>query len=148
MPRADAVVDWLQRNAVEIAPILDVDLRAEPCVVFDLGVGSPLVSGDAAANEAPALGKRLSEEMRSASARVGVGQYDEARLLYTGALFAPSDAPTGERRTVHLGIDLFCAAGTPVCAPLEATVYALEERSAPQDYGPTVLLAHAAGEDG
>ena len=51
--------------------------------------------------------------------RGGVGRYDEARGIYTTALFGAGERPTDERRTVHLGIDLFVEPGTSVHAPLD-----------------------------
>ena len=80
--------------------------------------------------------------MSAEGVQVGVGRYDEARLLYTSPLFATGDAPTDERRTVHLGLDLFVRPGSPVYAPLEGTVYAIARRAAPLDYGTVVLLEH------
>ena len=49
----------------------------------------------------------LFGEMTKAGAAVGVGRYDEARLVYTAPAFRPPGRPLGEGRTVHIGIDLF-----------------------------------------
>src|SRR4029077_18766485 len=84
----------------------------------------------------------LFAEMRRADVKVGVGRYDEARLLYVSPLFGEGEAPTDDRRTVHLGIDLFVAPGTRVFAPLPGEVHILVKNDAPQDYGPLVVLKH------
>ena len=47
-----------------------------------------------------------------------------------------------ESRTLHLGLDLFAPAGTPVHAPLAGTVLAVADNDEPLDYGPTVVLRH------
>ena len=47
-----------------------------------------------------------------------------------------------ERRTVHLGIDLFVEPGAVVRAPLAGVVHTLANNAAPQDYGPLVILRH------
>jgi murein DD-endopeptidase MepM/ murein hydrolase activator NlpD len=44
-----------------------------------------------------------------------------------------------------MGIDLFCAPGTPVMAPLDGTVEYLANNTAELDYGPMVILRHADG---
>jgi 4-aminobutyrate aminotransferase-like enzyme len=72
----------------------------------------------------------------------GIGRYGEPRLVYTSGLFARSAAPTAERRTIHLGLDLFAPAGTPVFAPLDGVVHATAFNDAPLDYGPVVVLRH------
>ena len=121
---------------------MEADLRTSPCLVFDLSVGSPLISGDAQENAEPELTKRLFEAMTSAGVKVGIGRYDEPRLLYTAPLFTTGDSLTDERRTIHLGLDLFAEAGTPVYAPLAGTIHAFANNAAPQDYGPVIILKH------
>src|SRR5262249_32666958 len=52
---------------------------------------------------------------------------------------------TDERRTVHLGMDLFVEPGAVVRAPLAGTVHLLANNVLPLDYGPLVILKHATG---
>jgi 4-aminobutyrate aminotransferase-like enzyme/Ser/Thr protein kinase RdoA (MazF antagonist) len=146
VPENEKVRQWLASNAGAAAPILNRDLRAAPCVVFDLSAGSKFLGADPRASEAPNLAEAIFREMKKASAAFGVGRYDEARLLYTSPLFGAGENPTEERRTIHLGIDLFASAGTPVHAPLDGIVHAAANNTAPLDYGPLVILRHATGE--
>ena len=112
-------------------------------LVLDLSVGSPIVDGDPAQNDEPSLTTRILQAMRGAGAAVGIGRYAEPRLLYSSPLFA-SDAQ--ERRTIHLGVDLFAPSGTPVRAALAGTVYLVADNAAPLDYGPLVVLKHVSDE--
>ena len=80
----------------------------------------------------------LFGEMARGGASVGIGRYDEPRLLYAGEAFARD----GDRRTIHIGVDLFVRAGTSVRAPLDGTVESVHENPEPLDYGPTVILRH------
>lgn len=118
-------------------------MRREPLVVFDLGIDSPLLNGDPKENEEPKLTKRLNALMEEADVKVGVGQYDEARYIYTSPAFAVSDDFTDETRTIHLGIDLFAEVGTPVRAPLAGKIVAFADNAAEQDYGPVVVVEHS-----
>lgn len=136
------VVSWLKKNVKTFSQVLPVDLRTEPLVVFDLGIDSPLLHGDPRENAEPKLTRRLDTIMEEAGVAVGIGQYDEARYLYTSPAFAVSDKPTDETRTVHLGIDLFAQAGTPVRAPLDGKVVVFADNAAHQDYGPVIVLEH------
>jgi 4-aminobutyrate aminotransferase-like enzyme/Ser/Thr protein kinase RdoA (MazF antagonist) len=142
VPRASGVSAWIRREGPRMAAVLDVDLRTEPCIVFDLGVGSPLLGADPRATETAALTDTLFGQMKQSGVSVGVGRYDEARLLYVSPLFGEGGAPTDERRTVHLGVDLFVPPGSRVRAPLEGVVHILANNDAPQDYGPLVVLKH------
>ncbi|MGB5068753.1 MAG: phosphotransferase, partial [Albidovulum sp.] len=70
----------------------------------------------------------------------GFGPYGEARSVYATDQFA--DAASPERRTRHLGIDVFAAAMTPVYAPLAGTVAYVSYNADPLDYGNTLILEH------
>ena len=142
VPQSEKVQRWLASNASSAASILDTDLRTAPCVIFDLSVSSTFLGADSSASETENLSEAIFRKMKSAKALVGVGRYNEARLLYTSPLFGASENPTHERRTIHLGIDLFAAPGTSVHAPLGGVVHAAAINTAPLDYGPLVILRH------
>jgi 4-aminobutyrate aminotransferase-like enzyme/Ser/Thr protein kinase RdoA (MazF antagonist) len=145
-PQAEKVQRWLASKAGSAASILSTDLRTAPSVVFDLGVGSTFLGADPNASETENLSEAIFRKVRSAHASVGIGRYNEPRLLYTSPLFGASPNPTGERRTIHLGIDLFAAPGTPIHAPLDGVVHAVAINTAPLDYGPLLILRHATGD--
>jgi len=137
-----AVERYFAQSAAGAASIFDVDLRAEPSVVLDLSVGSALLGADPSASETVNLSAAIAEEMKKAGVRVAVGRYDEARLIYNAPQFGASKNPTDERRTIHLGIDLFVEPGTQICAPLAGVVHILANNAVPLDYGPLVVLKH------
>lgn len=140
---AAPVLDWLATQTP--APVLGRDLRQETCLVFDLGAGSPLIGGDPAENAPEQLTERLFSQMRQSGCAVGVGRYGEARLIYTAPQFAGGPGLTDERRTVHLGLDLFAAAGTAVHAPLPGVIAATAVNPDAQDYGGVLVLRHETG---
>ena len=125
--------------------LLDVDLRVTSPVVFDLSVGSAFLGADPAASESEKLSEAIFGELRKAKLSVGVGRYNEPRLLYISALFGATENPTDERRTIHLGVDLFVAAGSSVYSPLNGVVHAFANNPEPLDYGPVVILRHGPG---
>src|SRR5262249_43591299 len=65
-----AVTGWLKAHSKSLAPILENDLRSAPCLVFDLSVSSPLVSGDAQENVEPELTRRLFSKMANAAVNI------------------------------------------------------------------------------
>ena len=73
----------------------------------------------------------------------GLGAYGEKRSVYATDQFADSASP--ERRTFHLGIDVFAPAMTPVYAPLSGRVAFVTYNADPLDYGHTLILEHDAG---
>lgn len=141
-PQAPAIASWIATNSQRMASVLDLDLKTAPSLVFDLSVGSTLLGADPSAAETSALTETLFQEMKNAGVPIGVGRYDEARLLYVSPLFGREESPLDERRTIHLGIDLFVEPGSRVRAPLDGVVHILTNNDAPQDYGPLVVLRH------
>jgi 4-aminobutyrate aminotransferase-like enzyme/Ser/Thr protein kinase RdoA (MazF antagonist) len=146
VPQSENFQRWLISKAKTAAPILDLDVRAEPCRVFDLSVGSAYLGADPQEVETSQLTDKIFADMKRGGARVGVGRYDEPRLLYTSSLFGASGNPTEERRTIHLGLDLFVVPGTRLHAPLEGVVHTVANNTAPLDYGPLVILRHSTGD--
>ncbi|MGH9843338.1 MAG: aminotransferase class III-fold pyridoxal phosphate-dependent enzyme [Blastocatellia bacterium] len=142
VPHSQRVVEWLCDHAGQFASVLEADLRTEPSLVFDLGVGSLLLGADPASYETAAMTATLFGEMKRAGVCIGVGPYDEARAIYTTSAFGGGHA-TDEHRTVHLGIDLFVEAGAPVFAPLDGVVYCVANNDTRLDYGPMIILKHA-----
>ena len=146
VPTAEKIQRWLFANGKSAATMLDVDLRTSPSLVFDLGVGSLLLGADPIAAETPRLTEKIFGEMKRAGVRVGVGRYNEARPLYSSPRFGSGESPVAERRTIHLGIDLFVEPGTVLRAPLDGAVHILANNATPQDYGPLVILRHETGD--
>lgn len=144
VPQSESVVNWLRNNAANFASVLDEDLRAAPSLVFDLSVGSLFLGADPAAFERDTLTASIFAAMAQADVTVGVGRYDEARSVYTTPAFASGDGihPTAEHRTIHLGIDLFVVAGSPVYAPLDGVVHCIANNDTRLDYGPLLILQH------
>ncbi len=112
----------------------------------------------ASAHPAPVLGRPLTDlpyaimdwsgaepQIEAGDDRVLIGRYLEDRAIYTSEAFATAD---GERRTVHLGVDLCVPAGHPIHAPLDGVVEACGDNDAPLDYGPVIILRHAMPDGG
>ena len=149
VPKAAIVKATLEQECACGSSVLEADLRAAPLRVFDLSVGSTMLGADPAAAELASLARLIFERMDREHAAIGLGRYNEARLLYTAPQYADTETNGEERRTVHLGLDFFTIPGTPVCAPLDGVVHLLAENAKQLDYGPLVILRHATagGED-
>ncbi|HEX3865806.1 MAG TPA: phosphotransferase, partial [Gemmatimonadaceae bacterium] len=141
VPASRRVAAFLQRQPV-IAAVLGVDPQRAPSIVLDLGIDSSLIDGDVRRNDEPLLTGRVCDAMRNARVELSIGKYDEPRLLYVAPAFAIAAGILDEHRTIHIGLDLFAVAGTPVFAPLEGTVHAFADNDALQDYGPVIILRH------
>src|SRR6266436_13827 len=147
VPQSEGIKRWLQTNARSVTSVLETEVRLAPSIVFDFSVGSTFLGAGPSAGEPGKLTQKIFSEIKQAGADFGVGRYDEPRSLYTSPLFGAGGDPTDERRTVHLGIDLFVEPGTPIRAPLAGVVHILANNAIPLDFGPLVVLKHVTDAD-
>lgn len=115
-------------------------LALDPAPVFP-GLGGPPLLLPLSTPGMPDFADRAFDAWFAATgAGHGIGLYGEDRNVYRSAQFADPASP--ERRTFHLGLDVFAPAGTPLHAPLEATVHWVAYNADPLDFGNTLLLRH------
>jgi murein DD-endopeptidase MepM/ murein hydrolase activator NlpD len=119
-------------------PLFDPDVAASPTMALLTNGEHP----DMPAFSDPAFDAWFATH-QTRGIRYGLGLYGENRTVYATPQFA--DAASPERRTIHLGIDVFAPAGTPVYAPLPGRVKHLTYNSDPLDYGHTLILEHDLG---
>jgi murein DD-endopeptidase MepM/ murein hydrolase activator NlpD len=115
--------------------------------VLDLGKNSGLLGSDPCDLGLERLAALIDGAIGDAGASFGFGRYAEPRALYNNENFGDPDQASA-CRIVHLGIDVFCPADTPVYAPLDARVELLANNNRELDYGPMLVLRHTtdAGE--
>lgn len=84
------------------------------------------------------LQKYIDTTLRRGGRTWGMGGYGEDRRWYQSPLFTNGVEP----RTVHLGIDIWLSAGTPIFLPIAGTIHSFQNNAAFLDYGPTIILEH------
>lgn len=81
----------------------------------------------------------ITQTLRDNNCRYGIGGYMEHRTIYArSAHFDADDEP----RRLHLGVDIWSTAGTPVYSPLPGKVHSFQNNNNFGDYGPTIILEH------
>lgn len=113
-------------------------LRGAP--VLDLSFGSTELGGLEVLEDAARFDAHVAR--LAGAPGLAIGRYGEARPIYTEELFRAPGLDRVERRSIHLGIDVFADASTPLRAPLDARVEAIADNRGAQDYGPTLVLRH------
>ncbi len=141
VPTSAAVGDWLREHPEELGPLVAPELLHN-AAALDLSIASPLLADLRTLTDPARWGRGIATALEEAGAHMGVGRYDEARLVYTTAAFREEGNDGPEWRTIHLGLDLFLPPGTPVLAPLGGVVHSFRDNAARLDYGPTVVLRH------
>ncbi|GAB3006834.1 hypothetical protein GCM10027284_25980 [Cyclobacterium sediminis] len=72
----------------------------------------------------------------------GIGGYLEMRSIYQrSSVF--EDSAANKFRNIHLGIDIWSAAGTAVHCPINGVLHSFQDNKGFGNYGPTVILKHS-----
>lgn len=140
-PMGSRVARWIEAHAEEFIPVIGIAEGILPPRV-DLSIGSEFLDDFRLIGDEPRLTRKVTELREATGARVAIGEYDEARLLYTSELFRTTGWTGDEWRTIHIGLDLFTGAGCPVRIPLAGRVKSVRNNAGPGDYGPTVIVEH------
>jgi murein DD-endopeptidase MepM/ murein hydrolase activator NlpD len=89
-------------------------------------------------NDDIALRAYIYNKAREHGAFWAYGGYLEQRDFYTSALFREEIEP----RNIHLGIDIWADAHTPIYAPFHGRIHSFAYNDQQLDYGYTVILEH------
>lgn len=146
-PQTAGVVDWLKAHAGRLGAVMGPDVDVTNAVVFDLSVGSLDLALVEDRSDTQAFTDFLFRRVRQEQASVGIGRYDEPRLIYASDQYRVASDELPERRTIHIGLDLFLEPGSPIFAPLDGVVQSFQNNAAPLDYGPTIILEHRMAGD-
>ncbi len=135
---AARVTDWIAKARGSFAEVIHTSLTKAPMGALSVEMSTtPHNPFDLTHSEAALIGSDTF-----APEDIWLGYYGEPRLIYTAPAFRKGKWKASNRRTVHLGVDVFAPAGTIVHAPLGGTVAFYENRTGALDYGGMVILRH------
>jgi murein DD-endopeptidase MepM/ murein hydrolase activator NlpD len=133
-----SLISVLQAHATAIGPVMPVDLNGGAVCRLDLTAANPLLA-KADLRDTSAFAALVDTLLQQQGAAIGVGGYLEDRIIYRRSEHFDAAA---DKRSVHLGVDLWLPAHTPVLAPLPARVHSFQDNDHFGDYGPTIILEH------
>ena len=126
--------DLITNNQASFVPLFDPVLTAGNTVYMDLSSSNREFDGLGEAE----LDRAILEKLAASGAAAGVGGYLENRSLYKDTELFQGD----EERCIHIGVDVFMAAGTAIYTPLDGEVQSFANRQVAGDYGPVIILRH------
>ncbi len=138
MDKTDHIIKILRENRDFFARIIDIEFSDKNVHVFDFSdknIDLHEVDMDSTKSLTEYVFKTLKKEKK----QVGVGGYFEDRLIYKRSKHFNND---GEPRSIHLGIDIWAEAGTPIYSPLPGVIHSFKNNETFGDYGPTLILEH------
>ncbi len=138
--KTQTILSLLQE--IFVKPIVPFDLNLKEVVVFDFTKeNADLQKIDL--SDTDQFSEYIFDSLKKNNSPVGLGRYAEDRTIYARSTLFDTEK---EARTIHLGIDIWAQAGTPIFAPLDGTVHSIKNNASFGDYGPTIILTHTFGD--
>ncbi|RFZ82800.1 peptidase M23 [Mucilaginibacter terrenus] len=138
MNATDKLAAALGKYQGSIGRVVDFNSATDKLLPLDLTAANSELTAELLA-DTKAFGRWIDQKLAAAEARYAIGGYMEHRTIYSrSAHFNTADEP----RRLHLGIDIWGNAGTPVYAPIDGVVHSFADNNNFGDYGPTIILQH------
>ncbi|MGF6173840.1 aminotransferase class III-fold pyridoxal phosphate-dependent enzyme [Ensifer sp. 4252] len=141
VPGTRGVTAWIAENRKALAPLLERPAATYPAALVPYGDPKHPMTVKSAGEQPDEAQAIWEDHCREHGIDLGIGPWGEARTVYAGEMFI-SRLIEHTRRTRHLGLDLFMAAGTKVFTPIAATVVSVEIEKDPLGYGCLIALRH------
>jgi murein DD-endopeptidase MepM/ murein hydrolase activator NlpD len=127
----------LQKYKTTYHPIIKIDAEKDSFFAFNFTASNMAITKELIGNTT-LFTEWINAKLKSEKASFGIGGYNENRTLYSRSnLFDAAQA-----RTLHLGVDIWGPAGTPVYAPIGGMVHSFAFNNNFGDYGATIILQH------
>jgi murein DD-endopeptidase MepM/ murein hydrolase activator NlpD len=138
MDKHKQLADFVARNPEAIGKIVDFNRETDRLLKFDFTAANGELTSEIIADTVR-FTHWVDNKLAEKNYRYGIGGYMEHRTLYgRSELFNNGEEP----RRLHLGIDIWAKAGTPVYVPLDGKVHSFRDNNNFGDYGPTIILEH------
>lgn len=127
-------------NDFEFFPIMGEKLTAENTLKLDFTAANSELKFINLV-DTKEFDRYVFDKLKVENKKYGIGGYLENRAIYSRSdVFATIEA---DFRNIHLGIDIWTNAGSPVFSPMDGKVHSFQDNAGFGNYGPTIILEHA-----
>lgn len=130
---------WLLNNKKKVSRVVDFNPAADRLYPLDFTAGNPELT-DEIISDTAVFSSWITHQLESSDCRYGIGGYGEHRTIYNRS--AHFNTMEEEPRRLHLGIDIWSSAGTPVYNFYDAEVHSFKNNDQFGDYGGTIILKY------
>jgi len=128
----------IKSNASLIKKVVDFDASIDKLLPLDFTVSNTELT-DEILDHTDVFSAWVNQKLKTNNAIYGIGGYNEHRTIYSrSAHFDTAEEP----RRLHLGVDIWAPAETPVYNFFDATVHSFANNNNFGDYGATIILAY------
>lgn len=128
----------IQRNKNSIKKVIDFNIGLDTLLPLDFTASNTALTADIL-QDTDLFSAWINQQLAENNARYGIGGYNEHRTIYArSAHFDTGEEP----RRLHLGVDIWAPATTPVFNFYDATVHSFADNNNFGDYGATIILSY------
>ncbi len=133
------MTELLKNISQEALPVIDATITFNQYVPISIAASNKELKFDVSSSTA--WEAYLNNYLLKYDKMVAYGGYLEVRAIYNRSEHF-NKLSVEDQRNIHLGIDLWCAAGTDVLAVLDGEIHSFKNNTNYGDYGPTIILKH------
>ena len=126
-------------HGIQNVKVIDDRIEYNQYIPLDLSITNEAFNKNKIDNSTD-FEKYIESYLTENDAKVAYGGYNEIRNLYQRSEIF-NDSKT-EERNIHIGLDLWIKAGTPVLAAIDGFIHSFNYNTGVGDYGPTIILEH------
>jgi 4-aminobutyrate aminotransferase-like enzyme/Ser/Thr protein kinase RdoA (MazF antagonist) len=140
-PGETGFTEWAVNNACKLSSIFP-SIGKEKVHSLDISVSSRWIGHASELNDLDYYEYKIKKLQDQVPDKIIAGGYLEPRSLYTSSAYDKSGNNGLESRTIHLGIDFWLGAGTPVHALFDGVVITAVHDVGDKEYGGLIILKH------
>ncbi len=133
--------NWCEDHPVRMVSLFPT-LGKEMVHHLDLSVSGPVTGNYSELNDLGIFQYNIDRMQAEEPDKIIAGGYLEPRSLYTSATYDRTGNNGKESRTIHLGIDFWMPANTPVHALFDGEVVVSVNNEGDKEYGGLIILRH------
>ena len=142
-PKETEFIQWAINGTIKLSSFFPT-VKKEQVHNIDLSVSSLWIGNHSEMNDLDLFQYKISRLQAHVPDKIIAGGYLEARSVYTSPAYEKPENNGTESRTIHLGIDLWIPAGTPVHALFDGMVVTAVNDAGDKEYGGLVIIKHQA----
>lgn len=140
-PEEEAFKKWIKTQTLSLLDLFP-SIGKQLAQAVDMSVESTWLGNENTYNDNALMTLKLQRLQQLYPDALLAGGYLETRPLYCTNAYKRESNNGTIHRTIHLGMDFWLAANTPIHALWDGEVFSLHNNDYDKDYGPTLLLKH------
>lgn len=148
MAHSNTLINTLIKHQQLFTKVVEFNAAKEKLLLMDFTAANTALTDDIL-NDTAKFSDYVARLLQQHHCKYGIGGYNEHRTIYSRSQAFDDDKYSlhktrkdDEPRRLHLGIDIWGEAGTPVFAPLGGVVHSFAFNNNYGDYGATIILQH------